>query len=56
MAKDTKNGTTSLRDGLTRKNPPASDASMKPSSGSVNDAATRDSVAPGPKSLGPRYG
>lgn len=40
--------------GLTRKNPPGVDASMKPMGGSVDNNATRSGVAPSPRTLGPR--
>lgn len=44
-----------MLDGLTNKSPKATDSSTKPpSSGSVNDDATRSGVAPTPKTLGPR--
>ena len=44
----------SMLDGLTRKNPPEYDASMKPKGGSVDSEPTRDSVAPTPRTIGPR--
>ena len=41
--------------GMSNKSPKASDSSTKPqTSASVNDDATRTSVAPTPKTLGPR--
>ena len=49
-----KPATTSLKGGLTRKEPKGEDSSMKLGKGSVNDGATRSGVAPTPKSLGPR--
>ena len=45
----------SMLKGLSRKNPPGVDSSMKPmSSRSVDTDATRSGVAPTPRSLGPR--
>lgn len=44
----------SMLEGLTRHNPPESDASMKPKGGDVADNACRESVAKTPKTLGPR--
>lgn len=38
----------------TNNSPPASDKSFTPPKGSVNDNPTRDSVAPSPRTLGPR--
>lgn len=43
-----------LHDGLKNSSPPATDKSMTPPKGRVNDSPTRDSVAPSPKTLGPR--
>ncbi len=44
-----------LKEGLTRKNPPACDASTKlPTKTSVNSDATRTSVAKATNNLGPR--
>lgn len=40
--------------GLSRKNPKGVDASMSCKGGSVNSDATRGSVAPTPRTLGPR--
>lgn len=45
---------TGLHDGLKTHIPKFPDASTKVPRGSVNDDATRSSVAPGPKTLGGR--
>lgn len=52
--KSSNKATTNLKDGLKNRSPKASDASTKYSGGSVNNDTTRSSVAPTPKSLGPR--
>ena len=43
-----------MQDGMTNTSPKSTDSSMTPPKGSVNDSPTRDSVAPTPKTLGPR--
>jgi hypothetical protein len=40
--------------GMKTQSPAATDSSMKCKGGSVNDEATRDSVAKTPKGIGPR--
>ena len=40
--------------GMANRSPKAVDASMKPGSGKVDNGAVRPSVAPTPKTLGPR--
>jgi len=46
--------TTDLKAGISDRSPKASDASMKPKGGSVNDDATRSSAATASPTLGPR--
>lgn len=43
-----------MNEGMTNRSPPASDSSMKPPKGSVNDSPTRDSVGKVAKPPGPR--
>jgi hypothetical protein len=43
-----------MLEGLVNKSPKASDASMVPPRGSVNDDAVRSGVAATPRTLGPR--
>lgn len=51
MAEGTKS---SMQEGMSNRSPKSVDSSMTPPKGSVNDGAVRDSVAPTPKTLGPR--
>jgi hypothetical protein len=49
-----KNKSGNMLKGLKNKSPKFEDASMKPKGGSVNAGAVRKSVAPTPRTLGPR--
>jgi hypothetical protein len=42
-----------MHEGMHNKSPPG-DSGMRPPSGSVNSETTRESVAPTPRTLGPR--
>lgn len=42
------------KSGMTKKSPPAVDASFKRSGGSVNDRGREQTTAPTPRTLGPR--
>jgi len=54
MAKGENAAVTDLKKGLVNRSPEASDASTKLKGGDLNANAIRTSVAPTPKSLGPR--
>ncbi len=57
MAKDDNYGGMkggSMQEGMKSTSVPSTDKSMECKGGSVNDSPTRDSVAPTPKTLGPR--